>query len=123
MYAISDDGNTILWTYKTSAPIILPPLVASDAVYIVTNKGQVYALQLTGGALLWSYATHASTRSPLKMENGVITIYTNSGVTYRFSASSGNLLNVVEPLPEVTPTPEVTLLKRLRVLCEWIISF
>lgn len=108
MYAISDSGNTILWIYTTNNPIVLPPLVVANAIYMVTNKGQVYALYLTDGALLWSYATHTSTSSPLTIENGIIMMYTNSGVAYRFLASNGNLLGVVKPVPKVTPTPGVT---------------
>ncbi|MBV9616597.1 MAG: protein kinase [Ktedonobacteraceae bacterium] len=112
VYAISNDGDTILWTYTAGAPIVQPPLIAGNTIYMVTDKGQVYALQLTNGALLWSFATHASTSSPLTIANDVVLLYTNSGAIYRFSANNGNLLGVVKPtptpIPGITPTPQAT---------------
>jgi serine/threonine protein kinase len=116
VYAISNNGNVVFWSYTANDFIIQSPLVVADVIYIVTDKGQVYALQIANGALLWSYATHASTRSSLKMENGVVIMYANTGTVYRFSASNGNLLGVVYPTatptpvptPVVTPTPQDT---------------
>ena len=106
MYAISNSGNTIFWTYTANNLIIQPPLVVDDVIYIVTDRGQVYALQITDGALLWSYATHVPTSSPLTIVNGAVVMYADDGTAYRFSASNGNLLGVVYPEP--SPTPDST---------------
>ena len=108
VYAISNSGNSIFWTYTTNSPIIQPPLVVGNAIYIVTDRGQIYALQITNGVLLWSYATHVPTSSPLALEDDVVIMYANNGTTYEFSAGSGNLLDIVYPTPEFTPTPGVT---------------
>ncbi len=108
VYAISDNGSAILWTYTADNAIAQSPLVTDNAIYAVTDRGHIYALQLTNGALLWSYATHTSPSSPLTIENGVIIMYADNGTIYRFSASSGNLLDAVKPVPEVTPTPGIT---------------
>jgi serine/threonine protein kinase len=105
VYAISNSGNSIFWTYTTNNLIIQPPLVVGDAIYIVTDRGQIYALQITDGALLWSYATHIPTSSPLSIKNGVVIMYADNGTTYRFSANNGNLLDVLYP---ITPTPGIT---------------
>jgi serine/threonine protein kinase len=109
VYAISNSGNSIFWTYTTNNLIIQPPLVVGNAIYIVTDRGQIYALQITDGTLLWSYATHVPTSSPLSIKNGVVIMYADNGTTYRFSASNGNLLRVMYPItptPEATPTPQ-----------------
>ncbi len=108
LYAISNNGNAVLWTYTMNAPIVLPPLIAGNIIYVVTNNGAVHALQLTNGALQWSYATHALTSSPLTIENDVVMMYANNGTVYSFSASNGNLLDVTKPVSKVTPTPDVT---------------
>jgi serine/threonine protein kinase len=105
VYAISNSGNSIFWTYTTNNLIIQPPLVVGDVLYIVTDKGQIYALQITNGTLLWSYATHVPTNSPLSIENDVVIMYADNGTAYRFSASNGNLLGVVY---SITPTPGIT---------------
>jgi serine/threonine protein kinase len=105
VYAISNSGNSIFWTYTTNNHIIQSPLVLGDVLYIVTDKGQVYALQITNGTLLWSYATHVSTHSPLSIKNDVVIMYADNGTAYRFSASNGNLLGIVYP---ITPTPGIT---------------
>jgi len=105
VYAISNSGNSIFWTYTTNNLIIQPPLVVGDAIYIVTDRGQIYALQIMDGVLLWSYATHVPTSSPLSIKNDVVIMYADNGTTYRFSANNGNLLGVLYP---ITPTPGIT---------------
>ncbi len=108
VYAISNNGNIIFWTYTTNSSIIQSPLVVGDAIYIVTDRGQIYALQITDGTFLWSYATHLPTSSPLVIEDGVVIMYADNGTAYKFSASNGNLLGIVYPTSGITPTPGVT---------------
>ena len=108
LYAISDNGNAVLWTYTTNASIVQPLLIAGNAVYMVTKQGEIYALQLTDGALQWSYATRASTSSPLTIDGNVVVMLANSGILYRFSALNGNLLAKIKPVTKVTPTPGIT---------------
>jgi serine/threonine protein kinase len=108
VYAISNNGNAVIWDYTTSAPIVQPPLIAGNIVYMVTNKGQLYALHLTNGALLWSYATHAPTSSSLTIQNNVVMMYANNGTIYSFSASNGNLVSIVDAGSGATATPGVT---------------
>jgi serine/threonine protein kinase len=108
VYAISNNGNTVIWDYTTNASIMPPPLIAGDVVYIVTSEGQIYALHLTDGALLWSYATHVATSSALTIQNNVVIMYANNGSIYSFAASNGNLIGVVNAVSGATATPAVT---------------
>lgn len=54
-----------VWTFRAHALLEFPPVVAYSRIYIVNNRGTVFALHQQSGKVLWKYHTHrCSAASP-----------------------------------------------------------
>ena len=60
VHAVDASTGGLIWRYRTDGPVIYAPVVADDAVYVVSwdeeaRDGQVYALDAVTGRLLWQH--------------------------------------------------------------------
>ncbi len=97
---VYDDGGrrpvpSLLWTYKTGAPVSSSPSVADGVVYVGSQDRNLYALNETTGALLWNYNTmerNDYVSSSPAVSNGVVYIGGLKTKIHAVDAYSGDLL-------------------------------
>jgi outer membrane protein assembly factor BamB len=54
-----------VWTFRAGALLEFPPVIAYGRIYIVNNKGEVFALDEARGKVKWTYRSHrCSAASP-----------------------------------------------------------
>lgn len=54
VYAYSTQNHSLLWNYKTGAPVAASPIIAGNTVYVGSQDGFMYAFDLSSGRLLWT---------------------------------------------------------------------
>jgi len=63
--ALDTDSGKELWRFYTDGPVRLPPAVAGDAVFAVSDDGYLYCLDAGTGALRWRFRGGPSERKVL----------------------------------------------------------
>ncbi len=97
---VYDDGGrrpvpSLLWTYKTGAPVTSSPSVVDGVVYVGSQDRNLYALNATTGAFLWNYNTmerNDIVSSSPAVSNGVVYIGGLKTKIHAVDAYSGELL-------------------------------
>jgi outer membrane protein assembly factor BamB len=97
---VYDDGGrrpvpTLLWTYRTGAPVTSSPSVVDGTVYVGSQDRNLYALNASTGALLWKYDTRERydyVSSSPAVSNGVVYIGGMKTKVHAVDAYSGDLL-------------------------------
>ncbi len=103
LYALDPNTGAVRWSFKTSDHIYASPALGedasgqTDAIYIASANGSVYALT-PQGRLLWSYDTGAPVRSspalgaaPGADHSGIVYVGSSNGRLYAINANTGRL--------------------------------
>ena len=103
LYALAPTTGAVRWSFKTSDHIYASPALGedasghTDAIYIASANGSVYALT-PQGRLLWSYDTGAPVRSspalgaaPGADHSGIVYVGSSNGRLYAINANTGRL--------------------------------
>ena len=53
VYAIQEETGETVWRFSTGEPIVEPPAVIDDRVYVATQLGSMYCLDRKTGKSLW----------------------------------------------------------------------
>ena len=53
LYAIQEESGDTLWRFSTGEPIVEPPAVIDDRVYVTTQLGGMYCLDRQTGSSVW----------------------------------------------------------------------
>jgi len=97
---VYDDGGrrpvpSLLWTYKTGAPVTSSPSIVDGVVYVGSHDRNLYALDAATGAFLWKYNTmerNDYVSSSPAVSNGVVYIGGMKTKIHAVDAYSGELL-------------------------------
>ena len=103
LYALDPNTGAVRWTFKTSDHIYASPSLGhnaareTDAIYIASANGSLYALS-PAGRLLWSYDTGAPVRSSPALgaarggnHSGIVYVGSSNGRLYAINANTGRL--------------------------------
>ena len=117
LYALDPNTGAVRWSFKTSDHIYASPALGedasgqTDAIYIASANGSVYALT-PQGRLLWSYDTGAPVRSspalgaaPGADHSGIVYVGSSNGRLYAINANTGTPALVVQHDPEQSCSP------------------
>ncbi|MEO7297173.1 MAG: PQQ-binding-like beta-propeller repeat protein, partial [Verrucomicrobiota bacterium] len=83
---------SLLWKFKTGAPVKSSAIIAGGKVFFGSNDTNVYALDLQTGKKLWGYKTTGSVEAPGLFSDGKLFIGSTDGFLYALEAKSGKLL-------------------------------
>jgi outer membrane protein assembly factor BamB len=61
-----------VWTFRAHALLEFPPVVAYSRIYIVNNRGTVFALHQQSGKVLWKYHTHRCSAASAAVGNHLV---------------------------------------------------
>ncbi len=83
------------------------PTISSDAVYVGSSRGIVYAFKLKNGRTLWKWRAQARIESSPTVENGKLYIGDSEGYLNCLDAASGQLLWQYKNTAEIISKPVV----------------
>lgn len=55
VYAVDADTGGLLWEHQPGPPVLSPPVVVGDTLYVNLSDGTIIAVDAATGALLWTY--------------------------------------------------------------------
>src|SRR5215469_5622575 len=116
LWALDLTGGHILWSFDTGDRITSEALVATDAIYIATWHGRIFALNRAGGAKRWVYSLNAKSRQSIvdgvggsmALANGRLYVGDYRGVISCIDALHGKLSWRFATGAQVLATPVVT---------------
>ncbi len=53
VYAISDKSGDVLWRFSTGVPLVEPPVLVGETLYVATQPGGMYCVDAKSGAQKW----------------------------------------------------------------------
>ena len=81
--------STLVWKFKTAGRVLSSPAVVSDAVYIASTDGSLYALNRADGKQKWKFDSKGPIASSPAVANGVVIISSVDGLIYGVDAATG----------------------------------
>ena len=79
--AIDLDSNETKWIFPTRGLIKSTPAAGSNALYVSSTDGRLYAINISNGSLLWEFSAGSIVSSPA-LDNGVIYVGSQDGNLY-----------------------------------------
>jgi len=89
LYAIDANTGTMLWRYKTDAPVTSSPLIVDGKVFFGSNDGNIYAIDSTTRHVLWRAKTQHWINSSALVDNGSLYIGGNDRHLYAYDVNTG----------------------------------
>jgi outer membrane protein assembly factor BamB len=81
--------ETLAWKFKTAGRVISSPAVTSDAVYVASTDGSLYAVNRADGTQRWKVDTRGPIASSPAVANGLVYIVSGDGNFYAVDAATG----------------------------------
>ena len=82
----------ILWEYAAGAPIVAPPAVAGDRVFVTAEDGTVVALERDTGAVVWKYDSGLTAAITPAVSDGLVFVVFKPGVVAALDEESGEVV-------------------------------
>ena len=101
---VSDNSpipDKILWTFKSSRPLVASPAVVRDRVFISTEDGRTVALNRFTGKIIWEYVTGFPSSSTPAVSDSLVLSITRPGLITALETETGDLvweLDLEEPV-------------------------
>ena len=86
------DSPQILWEHTTGAPIVAPPAVSGNRVYLTAEDGSVAALDRDTGALIWRYDSGLTAAITPAVSDGLVIVVFKPGVVSALDETSGDVV-------------------------------
>ena len=78
------------WEYTAGAPIVAPPAVSGDRVYVTAEDGSVVALDRHTGSVLWRYDSGLTAAITPAVSDGMVFVVFKPGVVSALDENSGD---------------------------------
>src|SRR5687768_4538314 len=78
---------SLLWNFKTKAPIRSSPIVAQNLVFIGSGDSNLYALDFSTGQKIWSYQADSPVDAPPLFVDGTVFVGSVGGWFYALEAA------------------------------------
>ncbi len=88
LYALSLADGSIVWKFKTSAPIYAKVVSDEKYFFCASNDGNLYKLDVKGN-LIWTFTSRAGIRSPVAIQNQIVFVGSSDSFMYAVDAQSG----------------------------------
>ena len=86
----SDGPPQPLWEYVAGSPIVAPPAVAGDRVFVTAEDGSVAALDRDTGAVMWRYDSGLTASVTPAVSDGLAFVVFKPGVVSALDADTGD---------------------------------
>jgi outer membrane protein assembly factor BamB len=80
------------WSYVTGAPIVAPPAVLGDRVYLTDEAGTVTALDRDTGAVVWRYESRLPAGVTPAVADGLVFVVFRPGLVSALEADTGEVV-------------------------------
>ena len=80
------------WRYVAGAPIVAPPAVLGDRVYVTDEDGNVTALDRTTGAVVWNYDSRLIAGVTPAVSDGLVFVVFRPGLVSALDADTGEVV-------------------------------
>ena len=84
-----DAAPAKVWEYMAGAPIVAPPAVVGDRIYLTAEDGRVVALARDTGAELWRYDAGQPAAVTPAVSDGLVFVVFKPGVVSALDAATG----------------------------------
>jgi outer membrane protein assembly factor BamB len=81
--------ETLVWKFRTGGRVISSPAVTSDAVYVGSTDGSLYAVNRSDGTQRWKFDTRGPIASSPAVAGGLVYVVSGDGNFYAVDAASG----------------------------------
>ena len=81
VYALDPVSGETKWTFLARGLISSTPAAASNALYLSSTDGRLYAIDISDGSLLWDFSAGPMASSPA-LDNGVVYVGSEDGNLY-----------------------------------------
>ena len=85
------DAPQVQWEYVAGAPIVTPPAVVGNRVYLTAEDGSVVALERDTGAVIWRYDSNLPAAVTPAVSDGLVFTVFKPGIVTALDAESGEL--------------------------------
>ena len=86
------DSPQTLWEYTAGAPIVAPPAVSGDRVYLTAEDGSVVALARETGAVIWRYDSGLTAAITPAVSDGLVFVVFKPGVITALDENTGDVV-------------------------------
>lgn len=80
---------SLLWTYKTAAPVKSSPAIAQGRVFVGSDDKSLHAIDLKTGKKVWSFATEGEIESSPLVLNHLVYVGSSDGGLYAVDVATG----------------------------------
>ena len=80
------------WEYSAGAPIVAPPAVAGDRVFVTAEDGSVAALDRDTGAVIWRYDSGLTAAVTPAVSDGLVFVVFKPGIVSALDENSGDVV-------------------------------
>ena len=107
-FRIHRGGAQLAWQFRTNSSIQATPLLMSDALYIGSNDGVLYALKPASGEVLWKFETDGPILSTPAVWGDTLATTSLDGHCYALDRTSGQPIWQQRLGPAVYSSPAVS---------------
>ncbi len=86
------DPPETIWEYVAGSPIVAPPAVVGDRVFLTAEDGRVVALERGTGAEIWRYDSGLIAGVTPAVSDGMVFVVFRPGVVSALSADTGDVI-------------------------------